>query len=206
MFDISLNAVSKRFDRDWIFREINYHFTSGNTYAILGPNGSGKSTLIQILTGNYSPTKGEVEYRLEGKKIEVEFIFQYVALCAPYLQLIEEFTLAELVEFHFKFKKMLNGFSVRQLFEHLELDEKSEKQVKNFSSGMKQRVKLGLALFSDVPVLFLDEPATNLDISGIKWYKQLLKETLKDRLLVISSNREDEYDICEEQLNILDYK
>lgn len=203
---INLEQAGKRFGRDWVFRKLNYRFEPGNSYAILGPNGSGKSTLLQVMAGKLSLTEGTVQFSNAKGAIEIENVFRHIALCAPYMQLPEEFTLSELLTFHFKFKQPLNGFSVQQLIELLELEPHRDKQIRYFSSGMKQRVKLCIAVMSDVSALLLDEPATNLDEAGVRWYRQLLENHLGARLLVVSSNRADEYAMCRDKLNISDFR
>src|ERR1700712_1174357 len=101
---ITLQNIGRRFNRDWIFRGVDYTFTLGESYAILGPNGSGKSTLLQVLNGSLSPSAGSISYAFDGKSVAVEDIFQYLSLAAPYLELIEEFSLLEMIDMHFKFK------------------------------------------------------------------------------------------------------
>ncbi len=203
---ISLDKVGKRYGRDWIFRNVSFEFTSGNAYAVLGPNGSGKSTFLQLIAGNLSPTEGTIQYTDNEQKIESEDCFRHLTLCTPYLQIIEELTLSEQLDFHFKFKRPMDGITTAKMIELLSLDAHAEKQLRYFSSGMKQRVKLCLAILSDVPVILLDEPATNLDAAGVKWYRELLNSYLKGRLLIVSSNRQDEYEFCNERLNILEFK
>jgi ABC-type multidrug transport system ATPase subunit len=90
--NISLNNVGRRFNKEWIFRNLSTEFTSGNSYAILGPNGSGKSTLLSVLTGSLSPSEGEISFS-DTKEISVENIYKYISLAAPYLELVETFTL-----------------------------------------------------------------------------------------------------------------
>ncbi len=203
---ISLENCGKRYERDWIFRNLTYRFSSGNKYAILGPNGSGKSTLIQMLCGFLSPTEGEMKMEKDNSTISGDDAFRYVSLCAPYIQLIEEFTLREQVEFHLNFKPAMGAMKSKQLIELMVFETSAEKQIRYFSSGMKQRVKLCLTILSDVPIILLDEPATNLDGEGIKWYKNILDKFLNDRLLIISSNREEEYSMCDERIEVSRFK
>ncbi|MDP9047352.1 MAG: ATP-binding cassette domain-containing protein, partial [Bacteroidota bacterium] len=160
---ITLENIGRRFNRDWIFRGIDYTFTSGKIYAILGPNGSGKSTLLQVLNGSLSPSAGTISYLYDDKKIVIEEVYQYLSLAAPYLELIEEFTLTEMIDFHFKFKNYKAGIDKDKLVALLAMPESRNKMIKYFSSGMKQRLKLGLAFCSDTPMLMLDEPTSNLD-------------------------------------------
>jgi ABC-type multidrug transport system ATPase subunit len=203
---IILENIGRRFNRDWIFRGIDYSFTSGKIYAILGPNGSGKSTLLQVLNGSLSSSAGSISYFNEDKKIDIEDVYQYLSLAAPYLELIEEFTLDEMIDFHFKFKIYKVGIDKSELISLLAMPESKNKMIKYFSSGMKQRLKLALAFCADTPMLMLDEPTSNLDTQGVEWYLNLVKQFAKDRLTIICSNQEHEYNFCDERLSITDFK
>lgn len=204
---ITLQNIGRRYNREWIFRSLDYTFSFGKSYAILGPNGSGKSTLIKVLSGALTPSEGDLQYWREDAKIPIEGAFQSISLAAPYVELIEEFTLDELITFHFKFKNYLPGYDVAQLQECLGFSSTVyQKEIRFFSSGMKQRVKLALACLADSPVLFLDEPTSNLDRNGEQWYLALLEKCKANRLVIIGSNQEAEYDFCEEYLQIMDYK
>ncbi|MDB5026070.1 MAG: ATP-binding cassette protein [Mucilaginibacter sp.] len=203
---ITLQNIGRRFNRDWIFRNIDYTFTSGETYAILGPNGSGKSTLLQVLNGSLAPSMGEIHYFKDNKSVEVESVFNQLSLAAPYLELIEEFTLDEMTDFHFKFKPYRQGMDKESVISLLNLEGAKHKLIRYFSSGMKQRLKLALAFCSDTPMLMLDEPTSNLDAQGMDWYLNLVQQFAADRLTVICSNQLHEYSFCKHQLNISDYK
>jgi ABC-type multidrug transport system ATPase subunit len=203
---ISLNQVGKRFNYDWIFRRFTYTFTGTGHYAILGPNGSGKSTLLQIVSGHHHLSEGKVEYLFNDQVLPQDQFFRHCAIVAPYLELVEEFTLQECFEFHLHFKSFLPGFTGRDIAGLVGLDKAWRKQVRNFSSGMKQRARLALAIFSDVPVLLLDEPCTNLDAPGIALYQQLIHDHCGNRLVIVSSNDEAEYGFCKERIQISDYK
>lgn len=204
--DIKLHNVAKRYRFEWIFRNINYDFKSGESYAISGPNGAGKSTFLKILSGHLSPSKGAITFSKNGSPIEQDLVYKQVSYAAPYIDLIEELTLLEAIAFHQKFKPLLNNLQAKDLEELLQFSKSSNKEVKYFSSGMKQRLKLVLAICSDTNVLLLDEPTTNLDKQGMNWYLDLIKEFRKDRLLIIASNVESDFSFCEKQLNIWDYK
>ena len=203
---ITLENIGRRFNREWIFRGINYTFNNKGSYAVLGSNGSGKSTLLQVLNGSLVPSAGELRYSFEGKSIDPENVFNYLSLAAPYLELIEEFTLDEMIDFHFKFKIYKPGIDKRALTEILNLQGSQHKMIRNFSSGMKQRLKLALAFCADTPMLMLDEPTSNLDTQGIDWYLNLVEKFSADRLTIVCSNQVHEYSFCKEQLSIADYK
>jgi ABC-type multidrug transport system ATPase subunit len=203
---IELEDIGRRFNREWIFRKVNYNFEEGNSYAVLGPNGSGKSTLLQIIAGNLSSSEGTISYFSNNRKIEIEDVFKKLSWAAPYIELIEEFTLTELINFHFRFKPLLPSYSTRSVIELAGLETSKNKAVKFFSSGMKQRTKLALAFCADTPVLLLDEPTSNLDSAGIDWYLRLVENFAENRLLIVCSNQEHEYRFCRSRLHLLDYK
>jgi ABC-type multidrug transport system ATPase subunit len=220
---ILLTDVGKRFNRDWIFRHLTYEFSSSISYAITGPNGSGKSTLLQLIAGAIEASEGSMKYEILSAKPDSNHddlkstnhytnrsgskeIFQQISLAAPYLELVEEMTAFEFLEFHHNFKPILAGEDTTSALYHVGLESARNKQVRYFSSGMKQRLKLGQAIFSDTPVLLLDEPCTNLDEAGIHLYHQLINKYCVNRLVIVSSNDSVEYDFCKNRISVTDYK
>jgi ABC-type multidrug transport system ATPase subunit len=203
---IKLQEASKRFQYEWIFRNLTLELNQGDSLAITGGNGSGKSTLLKCISGSIPFTSGKMTFEIDGKLISDSDWYQYLVISAPYLELPEEFSLKELIDFHFKFKRPLNQIQPKELIEILYLDQHVAKPVAQFSSGMKQRLKLGLALFSDVPVILLDEPTSNLDKKGIAWYTDLIRNFQKERILIVCSNEPREYEFCEQKLALEDFK
>ncbi|MBD1434634.1 ATP-binding cassette domain-containing protein [Sphingobacterium sp. DN00404] len=205
---ITLQNLGRRYNREWIFRRLDYTFSLGKKYAVLGPNGSGKSTLLKVLSGSLAPSEGKIAY--EDKDIQPilpEDVFQQLTIAAPYMELIEEFTLRELIAFHFKFKSYLPGFDLDEVVRTLQLEKAVDKEIRFFSSGMKQRVKLALACCSSSSIVLLDEPMSNLDVAGEDWYLSLIGHTMQaNRVLIIGSNQQKEYGFCDEQINIMSYK
>jgi ABC-type multidrug transport system ATPase subunit len=211
---ISLSDAGKRYNRDWIFRHFNYTFESGQSYAITGPNGSGKSTLLQVLSGGMMVNEGSIEFRVGSREsvagnstaISTEKIYNHISICAPYLEVVEEMTLKEFLNFHHGFKPFLQGVTIDSIISAVGLEKAVTKQIRYYSSGMKQRVKLAQCIFSDTAIVLLDEPCTNLDAAGIELYHSLINNYCKDRLVVVSSNDEVEYGFCNQKVNINDYK
>ena len=203
---IELTNLGKRFNREWIFRNLSFQFGINKHYAITGPNGSGKSTLLQIIAGSAMCNKGGIVYHHLDKIIEPEKIFKKISFAAPYLDLVEEMTLYEFLSFHCKMKSWIELFDTKKIIFLLDLEKSAHKQLRYFSSGMKQRVKLAQAIFSNVPVVLLDEPTTNLDEEGIQLYKTLIENYCKNRLVIISSNDKEEYSFCGECIDMMNYK
>jgi ABC-type multidrug transport system ATPase subunit len=203
---IQLEQTGKKYNREWIFRGLSYTFTAGKKYAITGPNGSGKSTLLQTIAGSTVLSEGSIEYRLDDKILAPENAFTRLSICAPYLTLIEEMTALEFLAFHESFKSFMPGITPSAILEIIELTSATNKQIRYFSSGMKQRIKLAQAIFSEVPVLFLDEPCTNLDETGYALYQSLIQNYASHKLIIVSSNDKAEYHFCEEVIDIKKYK
>lgn len=203
---IKVSDLGKKFQREWVFRNVNLTLKQGESYVLIGPNGSGKSTLMLILSGLLPPSQGVVKYQKEGKEISEDQFYLHQSIVAPYQEVIEEFTLEELLDFHFSFKQVYENRSVRDIMEALYLTQARHKYIRQFSSGMKQRLKLGLAFYAKSEILFLDEPCSNLDAKGIKWYQQEVRKVLKDRLVIVCSNQPYEYEFVNHQINIEHYK
>lgn len=203
---ISLEQVSKRFQRHWIFKNISYTFSGPGTYALLGANGSGKSTLMRIIAGIQGPSKGKLLYEYNSGTIQQKDIFRQLSFCAPGMELVEELTLREFLDFHFSFKKPLPGLSVASIIELTGLKAAANKPIVDYSSGMKQRVKLAQAIFSDTPLLLLDEPCTNLDDAGVAQYTAWIEQYTPGRLVLVASNDVREYYFCRERITVEDYK
>ena len=246
MMTICLSDAGKRFNRDWIFRHVNYTCEAGQSYAITGPNGSGKSTLLQALSGGMYINEGVIEFGVRSREsgdrssesggrlalrsfnergslefgdrssepgvrkqstiISTENIYQQVSICAPYLEVVEEMTIREFLDFHKGFKPFLPGVTTDSIISVIGLEKAVNKQIRYYSSGMKQRVKLAQCIFSDTAIVLLDEPCTNLDKAGIELYDSLINDYCKNRLVVVSSNDEVEYKFCQLKINISDYK
>jgi ABC-type multidrug transport system ATPase subunit len=197
---ISLSDTGKRFNRDWIFRNFSYQFNSSGSYAITGPNGSGKSTLLQVIAGAVAASEGTVTYNNGNTKVEADEVFRFLSIAAPYQELIEEMTLTEFLDFHKTFKPLVSGISIEDIIATVRLEDAAGKQIRYYSSGMRQRVKLAQAFFSDTPVILLDEPCTNLDEDGIRLYHRLISELTSDRIVIVSSNDIGEYGFCREKV------
>lgn len=202
--EITLNNVGKRFNREWIFRHFNYELVSGKSYAITGSNGSGKSTLLQVIAGSLTHNEGTIGFTNGQLSTAIEQLYTHIAIAAPYLELVEEMTAKEMLEFHSQFKLLV--LPIAEILQLVGLEKATSKQIRYYSSGMKQRLKLAQAFFSNTPVLLLDEPTTNLDLDGIALYHQLINNYTTNKLVIVSSNDKQEYDFCEEVIRIGEYK
>lgn len=224
---IKLSNAGKRFNREWIFRNADIEFNTGNWYAITGPNGSGKSTLLQCIGGMLQLSEGGIEYEsnneppdsyrdaitignkqyaIGNKPLANEQAYQQISFCAPYMDVIEEMTLIEFLQFHNQFKNLIAGITIKKIIEIVGLEAAAKKQIRYYSSGMKQRVKLAQTIFFDTAIILLDEPCSNLDDKGIELYHSLINDYCKDRILIVCSNDKVEYSFCTTIFSMTDFK
>lgn len=206
MLRIHCEDLGKRYRRDWIFKHLHYTFEAGSQTAITGPNGIGKSTLLQVLSGFMHPSTGQKSYFKEDTAVSPERLYRSVSWASPAMELQDELTLLEQLRFHGKFRNWLNQFSVEQVLELTQLPEHRNKALKLFSSGMRQRVKLALALLTDSDLCILDEPGTNLDTKALDWYLELVDQYAGKRTFLVASNQVDDFKFCRDHLHLLDYK
>jgi ABC-type multidrug transport system ATPase subunit len=175
---------------------MNHTFESDSITGINGINGSGKSTLIKMLCGFLSSSEGNISYTLEGKNIERSDVFQYMTLAAPYTDIINEYDVEEMFAFHVKFKKLREDIDTNQFLEIVKLKGNRGKQIQFYSSGMKQRLQLALAVLTDSKLLLLDEPTSYLDAENKAWFYDLLQLHKNRRTIIVASNDKDDFDLC----------
>jgi ABC-type multidrug transport system ATPase subunit len=200
--DLSIQKLSKAFNQRVVFQELTFKIASGDRMAISGPNGSGKSTLLKIISGGMLPSSGNINYSWQGSSIPEDLVYRYVHFVAPYNTVIEELSLPELFDMHQRIGLLKTYKSYTDWSSKLEYPFDPERQIKTYSSGMKQRIKLGLALLDDRPLILLDEPGSNLDAQGKEWLNSRLKELTPDQTLIIASNEETEIGFCSSRIQV----
>jgi len=202
-----LDNVGKKFQYKWIFKGVDCQLQSGDVLSVRGNNGAGKSTLLKIISGHLTPNQGQVLYTdTNGENIDRDSIYSEISLAAPYINLLSRLNLVEILDFYQRFKPLRSGLDTEQLIKLTGLKTASHKQLRFYSSGMLQRVKLAMAICVESCILILDEPTTNLDEDGIEWYMETLKAYNDNRIIIIASNVEHDFEMCNKSLSILDYK
>ncbi len=200
--DLSIQKLSKAYNQRTVFKELTFTIKSGDRFAITGPNGSGKSTLLKILSGGLLPSAGHINYMHLGNPIADDILYRYVHFVAPYNTVIEELNLPELFQLHHRLGLLKKFNAYTEWKTQLEYPFDPERQIKTFSSGMKQRIKLGLVLLDDRPLILLDEPGSNLDAQGKTWLYTLLKQLNATQTLIIASNEPAEIAYCTSGINV----
>lgn len=199
--EILVKNLAKKFRQEYVIRQFNYQFKIGNSYAITGPNGSGKSTLLQLIAQYTLPNVGTVD--ISG--IDSELAYSQLTYAAPYVELIEEYTLQEHLSFLAKNEYLPSSITIDKFEDFIELRPDRLKLIKNYSSGMRQKIKLGFAMLSERPIILLDEPSTNFDELAKDWFYNRLNNQ-RHKLIIIASNELREIEFCTERILISDFK
>jgi heme exporter protein A len=199
-YTINAHSLSKRFGRQRLFKDINFTVETGSSLAVTGPNGSGKSTLVQILAGLQSPTKGRVEIIHNDKALEKYHLNAHYGFISPLINPYDELTGIENI--HFAVKGAPDEEKIKSLLESFKLYEQRNKSVRYYSSGMKQRLKFIISVINDPPLLFLDEPGTNLDREGKEILASYIKSVQDEKLIVMATNEKEEVALCGGEVRI----
>ena len=199
---IEARGLRRRFGLHWVVHDFDHVFAPGSRTAISGPNGSGKSTLVRLLSGQLMPSEGWLDYHDEDERaIPTAELYRHVSLAGPYVELIEELTGEEALDLHHAMRGFRQNMRPRDLWARLDWDKRVHRQtVGSYSSGMRQRLRLLLALATEASAVFLDEPTSNLDAEGVRWYRTLVRDWLEGRTLVIASNEERDFVDCGERI------
>ncbi len=207
-FQLTAHNLGRRYGRHWVFRGLAWEFRAGEPTAILGANGAGKSTLLSVLAGWVLPTEGTVQYARGRATVRPEDLYTHTTLAAPYLDLPDELTVAETVALQARLKPWRPDVAgTADVVAQARLDGAlAARRVRDLSSGMRQRLRLALALLADSRLVLLDEPTANLDRAGIGWYHALTARTCTpERVVLVASNIAEETIFCTRTLNLTDF-
>lgn len=201
MVHIEIKSVFKRFQEEWIIKNFSHLFEAGSITGLSGRNGSGKTTLLRIIAGFLTSSKGEIAYSNQETIIPEDQWYKHLSFSAPYLTMNEELTAKELFEM-FSSMKVFNNMNADQFLNQCYLTNDRNKYVKNYSSGMKQRLNLALCLLNESPVLLLDEPTSFLDSKAKEWFFELLSQRKSGKTVIIASNEAEDFKFCQNILEI----
>lgn len=183
---VELRNAAKHFDDKAVLRRLDLELKPGDRFVIRGPNGSGKSTLLKLISAFLRPSEGEVIHSIEGKPIDPEKAYRHIALVAPSLFFPQELTVDELIRTWQRFRPELEA--PEGIPELVRLEKARDRRVRELSSGMLQRLRLGIAFRTPSPFLLLDEPLSNMDAQGRELYHELLAQEGPERAILVCSN------------------
>ena len=207
MITLHVHQISKKFGQNLVWQNISFVHEKG-VLGIEGPNGSGKSTLLKCLAGLLAPSSGSITWKNKNKELELNTIKQNIGYAAPYISLYRELSIMENLHFLSKLRKApADQKSFRQLLKKVELDHVPDRPYGNLSTGQQQRSRLAAALFSDSPVIMLDEPGSNLDEQGRALISDIIAQARdKKKLVLLASNNHDELDLCDRIFSVKQQK
>lgn len=200
---LTVQNLRKDFTEKTIFKDLSFEAESGQGLVVLGPNGSGKTTLLRVLANLTRPTSGEVRYHDEINEIRLDSIYREIGYLGPYLELYQDLTARENLEFFSKIRGLDNFKSrISELMDKFGLNGRDDDTVKTYSSGMKQRLKYIFALLHQPQILFVDEPRSNLDESGIHTVYEVLTEYKKEHLLIMATNDKEDLKLADLRVRV----
>jgi len=199
---LKVSGLKRVFSRRTVFSGIDFEIGENDSMAVTGRNGSGKSTLLKILAGVLSPSRGSIDLSLDAKPVSNDLRYRYVGFVAPYLQLYDEFTAIENLEFFRRVRGLQKNLPVVPLLERFGIADRKDDPLRTFSSGMKQRVKYAFALLHQPPVLLLDEPTSNLDAAGIDVVYRIIEEQQQRGIVIVATNNAEETGRCARVLDL----
>ncbi len=199
MFMLQCVDLGKAFGRRWLFRHLSFTVPQGTGLVILGPNGSGKTTLLRLLCGLMQLTEGQVVWKCEEIELSPVKARPLLGAVLPDCEPYEELTAEE----NLKLVANLRGVPAENVGEWLErvgLTNAKNQLVREFSSGMKLRLKMAMALVHEPMALLLDEPTAMLDEQGRQLVAELIAEQKRRGIVVIATNDERDVGYGEQQV------
>ncbi|MBI5020259.1 MAG: ABC transporter ATP-binding protein [Ignavibacteriales bacterium] len=195
--------IAKTFNNRKIFSEISFSLKERDSIAITGRNGSGKSTLLKILAGVLTPTRGTTDLKINNTTIKPEDYYNQLGLVSPYLQLYDEFTGWENLDFFRRVRNInVEDKYLDELLYKYNIWERRNDYVRTYSSGMKQRLKYAFAMIHKPPILLLDEPTSNLDAEGIATVYNTMEEQKKVGILIVATNDAEDIKHCGQVIDL----
>lgn len=202
MISLHISNLAKRYSSEFVFRDLNLKF-EGKILGIAGANGSGKSTFLRTVSGLISSTAGSVEWSLEKKQYDPAEIATFLGYAAPYVQLYEELSAVENLRFIRDLRQNQRCEKIDTLLEEFEIEPFAESLYGKISSGQQQRVKLAAGVIHNPLILCLDEPGTNLDITGMDIIRRMQERcTKRGGIVLVASNQAAELEVCDKVFSL----
>jgi ABC-type multidrug transport system ATPase subunit len=188
---IQISGLTKRYGTAVVVTDFSLDIPAGESVALWGPNGAGKTTVVRCMLGmlGYEGTIriGGLDATVDGKA--TRSLMGYVP---QELAFYDDLTVIETLDFSAALRR-LPASRVDEVVDLVDVGRHAEKQVRELSGGLKQRLGLATALLPDPPILLLDEPTSNLDAAARESAVELLHELRQgDRVMVVTSHHLEE--------------
>ncbi|WP_415338071.1 ABC transporter ATP-binding protein (plasmid) [Clostridium perfringens] len=204
---ISFNNYTKSFKNEVVLNKVNLEFKKGGFYGIIGKNGSGKSILFKAICGFLKPTEGYVV--VNGKKIGIDVDFpDKLGAMIEKPGFLPNYSGFENLKYLAEIQNIINDKKIYEVMHLVNLHPLSDKKVKNYSLGMKQRLGIAQAIMENPDIIILDEPMNGLDREGVLLIRGILKELndIGKTIIITSHYEEDISELCHEVYKIEDGK
>lgn len=194
---IRLENVSKSFKSEEVLRNISVDFQKGKIYGIVGKNGSGKTVLFKTIIGFIRPTSGHVFVNQKEIGVDIDFAGD-VGMIIETPGFLPQYSAYKNLLYLAGIRNRITKQQVIDAINMVGLDAGSNKKVRKFSLGMRQRLGIAQAIMEDPDLLVLDEPMNGLDKAGIDLVKNLLTELKRrGKTILLASHYAEDMNICD---------
>lgn len=204
---IQLQNVTKRIKENTVLDNVSYTFKSGFVYGLYGQNGSGKTMLLRAISGLINLDSGSIF--IDGEKLHDKIEFPpETGIVIENMELLPECSAKRNIQMLAKIKNIADEKDIIFSLERVGLDPDSDKKVKKFSLGMKQRLDIAQAIFENQKIILLDEPTNALDEDAVQLIYKIIREE-KSRgatIIVATHHKEDLKEVCDVILKIAEGK
>lgn len=204
---IQLQNVTKRIEENTVLDNVSYTFKSGFVYGLYGQNGSGKTMLLRAISGLINLDSGSIF--IDGEKLHDKIEFPpETGIVIENMELLPECSAKRNLQMLAKIKNIADEKDISFSLERVGLDPDSDKKVKKFSLGMKQRLNIAQAIFENQKIILLDEPTNALDEDAVQLIYKIIREE-KSRgatIIVATHHKEDLKEVCDVILKIAEGK
>lgn len=204
---IQLQNVTKRIKENTVLDNVSYTFKSGFVYGLYGQNGSGKTMLLRAISGLINLDSGSIF--IDGEKLHDKIEFPpETGIVIENMELLPECSAKKNLKMLAKIKNIADEKDIIFSLERVGLDPDSDKKVKKFSLGMKQRLNIAQAIFENQKIILLDEPTNALDEEAVQLIYKIIREE-KSRcatIIVATHHKEDLKEVCDVILKIAEGK
>lgn len=204
---IQLQNITKRIKENTVLDNVSYTFKSGFVYGLYGQNGSGKTMLLRAISGLINLDSGSIF--IDGEKLHDKIEFPpETGIVIENMELLPECSAKRNLQMLAKIKNIADEKDIIFSLERVGLDPDSDKKVKKFSLGMKQRLNIAQAIFENQKIILLDEPTNALDEEAVQLIYKIIREE-KSRgatIIVATHHKEDLKEVCDVILKIAEGK
>ena len=204
---LQTNNLTKTIGRKDLVKNVNLHIKKGEIYGFLGPNGAGKTTVMKMITNLWKPTNGNIEIFGETLTHKSYEVLKRMGNIIEFPTFYNHMTGYENLRLHCEYMGYYNHGSIENALDILHLTEASQKPVKNYSLGMKERLAIARAILCKPELLILDEPTNGLDPAGMKQIRDLLKTLCEEYgiTIMVSSHILSEIESIADTIGVINH-